>query len=1064
MAKRIPKNFGKDSKLQAMRVSASTLITDTIEELQSRYENKGVSEQTLRAIAPLVEEGEDPDVLLARQDFDFFCTKISSVFKPTLHHQVWNRSLITEESNKYLHRIAGQNTSILSPRGSAKSTKLGLFCAWAIGIHAEQQMALQMLYISANRELALAKSETIRNVISSDGYQKIFPFVQPHPKKWASPLWSIDRTAAGIETTGQEEFTCIAAGILGTIASKRCFTGDTNIETNYGTIKIKDAKNYSDLKVKSYNHGISAVEYRPVRAFSESRAKGLVEITTSGGCRLSCTSDHPVYTLQRGYTEAGSLVPGDTVIRLASQESVKKQSSELFKVSRVNKDSQSRLSLQKVLLGDKGDYCEGAVPALQKDIRTESGGDVWKNKRWMRQLLLLKQVLQRFQVCGDVKRKAVQTMWRGSFTSDIELQQEVLRFLPKAKADRTAYSEQYCLPNLQKRVLLFIKETKVLLSSLLRQGTQQANDRKRQQSLQAWQQLRQVVSSTASTDFGKRQQPVCDVQSRKCKRSKLDWQASGDSKNTSHRSQSTEQCSREPNQPVQSVPHKASHYHPKWEYDTISTVERISDDYNTVYDIQVEGNSNFFANEILAHNCNLIIYDDLIKNAEDIASPSVRRKMVRTHYSVVMPTLFPGGRILAINTRYRPDDIHVTDFIPTKGWNVLEQSAIIPRRELIRLGTFKEGVSKVTAVSSEALDEEEAIKMARQEETRLALQRAIKQASSKKDGSVEDDTLNGDSSSPTPSPKDNVLSSFSFSSSPFSEQAIQLSEQLQSIKEYGVDVKAVTDFDTEEEWEEYLDEEVSYWEAMWSLSYLQGRRTADATSFVYQYQNKVEQAEGQGIPPEHIKYGRPPAQYDYFCIGGDLATSKSNKADYTVFCLVGKADSQYWVLDYWRGKVTGNLQKIEHILDLYENWADDPLAGSITPWRVALEKVSYQASISDDLTRELYHKRMLSNIVVSPTQLKGGKEAHMASITGAFANGLVTFNEGIEWGPFVEELQGLGAHDDCVDALVIALQTLGVRRRLATVDTEEELLKLQSHYELNHFASPYTDPYHGHWV
>lgn len=698
MAKRIPKNFGKDSKLQAMRVSASTLITDTIEELQSRYENKGVSEQTLRAIAPLVEEGEDPDVLLARQDFDFFCTQINSIFTPTLHHQVWNRSLITEQSNKYLYRIAGQNTSILSPRGSSKSTKLGLFCAWAIGIHAEQQMALQMLYISANRELALAKSETIRNIITSDGYQKIFPFVQPHPKKWASPLWSIDRTAAGIETTGQEEFTCIAAGILGTISSKRS---------------------------------------------------------------------------------------------------------------------------------------------------------------------------------------------------------------------------------------------------------------------------------------------------------------------------------------------------------------------------------------------SLVLYDDLVKNAEDIASPSVRRKMVRTHYSVVMPTLFPGGRILAINTRYRPDDIHVTDFIPTKGWNVLEQSAIIPRRELIRLGTFKEGVSKVTAVSSEALDEQEAIKIARQEETHLALQRAIKQASSKKDGRVGDDPgkkngsveeapLNGDSSSPTPSPKDNVLSSSSFSSSlsssPFSEQAIQLSEQLQSIKEYGVDVKAITDFDTEDEWEEYLDEEVSYWEAMWSLSYLQGRRTADATSFVYQYQNKVEQAEGQGIPPEHIKYGRPPAQYDYFCIGGDLATSKSNKADYTVFCLVGKADSQYWVLDYWRGKVTGNLQKIEHILDLYENWADDPLAGSITPWRVALEKVSYQASISDDLTRELYHKRMLSNIVVSPTQLKGGKEAHMASITGAFANGLVTFNEGIEWGPFVEELQGLGAHDDCVDALVIALQTLGVRRRLATVDTEEELLKLQSHYELSHFTSPYTDPYHGHWI
>jgi hypothetical protein len=167
-------------------------------------------------------------------------------------------------------------------------------------------------------------------------------------------------------------------------------------------------------------------------------------------------------------------------------------------------------------------------------------------------------------------------------------------------------------------------------------------------------------------------------------------------------------------------------------------------------------------------------------------------------------------------------------------------------------------------------------------------------------------------------------------------------------------------------------------------------------------------------------------------------------------------------LDYWRGKVTGNLQKIEHILDIYENWADDARSGMITPWRVALEKVAYQASISDDLTRELYHKRTLTNIVVVPTQLKGGKAAHMASITGAFANGLVIFNEGIEWGVFVEEIQGLGAHDDCLDSLVIALQTLGVRRRLATIDTEEEMEKIRQGRELQ--STGYSDPYHGRWM
>ena len=642
-----------------MRINASRLIATTVEQLQDKYREQSVSDRALNAIAPLVEDGEDPDVLLAKEDFDFFCQQINPMFKPTLHHGVWNKAIITEQSNKYLHRIAGQNVSILAPRGSSKSTRLGLFFAWAIGINAEVGKALQILYISANREIALAKSETIRNIIDSDQYRKIFPNILPHPKKWASPLWSIDRAAAGIDTTGEEEFTMIAAGILGSIASKR---------------------------------------------------------TT------------------------------------------------------------------------------------------------------------------------------------------------------------------------------------------------------------------------------------------------------------------------------------------------------------------------------------IIGYDDLVKNAEDIASPSVRRKIPRTHYSVVMPTLFPGGRVIAINTRYRPDDIHVTDFIPSKGFNVLEQSAIIPRRELISLGTFKQGAENVTAINTEALDENEALAIARQEEALLAQQRAVEHSDDVNSRLDEEEALGEDSSG-------------------FSPQALKMSNQLLTLAEYGIEVRSIHEFETEDDWEAYLDEEVSYWEEMWSLDFLRSRRDADAVSFMYQYQNKVERTEGHGIPLEHIHYGKPPVGFDYFCIGGDLATSTKTKADYTVFLLVGKKDTRYWLLDYWRGKVTGNHKKIEHILDLYENWEDSAIVGYITPWRVALEKVAYQSSMSADLTRELYQKRTLTNIVVSPIQLKGGKEAHMESITGAFANSLVWFNEGIDWTPFVEELQGLGAHDDCVDATAIALQSLGVRSRILTADDFDAMQALQS----DPYAMTYSDPYHGFW-
>ena len=67
-----------------------------------------------------------------------------------------------------------------------------------------------------------------------------------------------------------------------------------------------------------------------------------------------------------------------------------------------------------------------------------------------------------------------------------------------------------------------------------------------------------------------------------------------------------------------------SHGTPQVETDSISIFERISTEEIDVYDIEVEGNNNFFANEILVHNC--IIIDDPIKNREEAVHGSSRRK------------------------------------------------------------------------------------------------------------------------------------------------------------------------------------------------------------------------------------------------------------------------------------------------------------------------------------------------------------------------------------------------------------------------------------------------------
>ena len=85
------------------------------------------------------------DVLKARENFQDFCKYMGK--PPAKHMLEWHSQLCTGEDSECLLGIGGPNTAILAPRGSAKSTVLGLFAAWMIGRHTAAKQMLQS-YIS----------------------------------------------------------------------------------------------------------------------------------------------------------------------------------------------------------------------------------------------------------------------------------------------------------------------------------------------------------------------------------------------------------------------------------------------------------------------------------------------------------------------------------------------------------------------------------------------------------------------------------------------------------------------------------------------------------------------------------------------------------------------------------------------------------------------------------------------------------------------------------------------------------------------------------------------------
>lgn len=155
----------------------------------------------------------------ASNDFQTFCTLLDK--PPAAHMLEWYSYLITGESNKYLIDIAGPNLDILAPRGSAKSTCLNMFTAWIIGRHTTAKKPLQIIYVSYNINTAIPKSRIIRQIIDSPEFRKVFPKVKLKAGMQSDIGWAVDFDYAGINRTGEEEFTLRAAGLRGSITSKR---------------------------------------------------------------------------------------------------------------------------------------------------------------------------------------------------------------------------------------------------------------------------------------------------------------------------------------------------------------------------------------------------------------------------------------------------------------------------------------------------------------------------------------------------------------------------------------------------------------------------------------------------------------------------------------------------------------------------------------------------------------------------------------------------------------------------------------------------------------------------
>lgn len=194
----------------------------------------------------------------------------------------------------------------------------------------------------------------------------------------------------------------------------------------------------------------------------------------------------------------------------------------------------------------------------------------------------------------------------------------------------------------------------VLRSSVRGVRPQSADDRQGKLALQPRHGVRRLVPQDAPSDLRARRRGVHGMQAGAASAGVHAGRGAGAAVTAGRpprQPRSAGQPAGESDPAVSVVPHGA----PQVEHDTVSVVRRVRDERVTVYDFQVEGNRNFFADQVLVHNC--LIIDDPLRDQKEADSPTVRAAMHEWWESVARTRLAPGAPVIVVQTRWVEDDL-----------------------------------------------------------------------------------------------------------------------------------------------------------------------------------------------------------------------------------------------------------------------------------------------------------------------------------------------------------------------------------------------------------------------
>jgi predicted phage terminase large subunit-like protein len=515
----------------------------------------------------------------------------------------------------------------MPPRHGKSKLTSEAFPAWYLGAFPDRDVILT----SATDDLAAGFSMAARDSLIEHGPSLFGVTVRPDVR--SRHEWQT--TAGG---------SCRAAGVGGAIMGKgcNCLVAGTMVNTEAGLIDIATLVQLQYRpRVLSFNHATDQFEWRRILATKTSHTKSIVEIKTKRGRTIRATAQHRIFDIQNGYREAGNFNQWSTCLALSRQQDV----------HGMRQPQGPRWpALQSLLLVGEKSRDAGEVQLLRKGFRqTPLRCAKTQSKRDGRSLL--------FSAMLAPASRGQELPPLPNLSSADRGKRALLRRMQAAT--RTATNAvRYSLSRMREAISPAFINNVFLLEDVLRRSAFGANDGHQQFQLQARRITNHRVFRVARDRDAAGRMEVFGLRQAKSA-TQVDAARSNalavDSCGSSLERRYARQPHGESGDTLRTVPRETPQVFTEWEADAVSSVTEVGCEAQPVYDLQVEGNSNFFANEILVHNC--LIIDDFFKNVEEALSETTREAIGKWFASTSETRLTPDGAVVIVATRWHTDDL-----------------------------------------------------------------------------------------------------------------------------------------------------------------------------------------------------------------------------------------------------------------------------------------------------------------------------------------------------------------------------------------------------------------------